>query len=130
MIKIEYSHHRDIDNIYFEGDWAGRMYINNTPKAGDIIYINNVENKNGVEITKSRIVQQEHSVRFVASSTMITVLQKLPLLSDVRFTVDSLEENKVLNLKFEIVNWLGGGAFALCKMSYTVYTYVSKNASI
>ncbi len=130
MLKIEYSHLRDIDNIYFEGGWAGRMYINNTPKAGDIVYINNVEVKNGVEITKSRIVQQEHSMKFVASATMIAVLQKFPLLSDVRFTIDSLEENKVLNLKFEIVNWLGGGSFALCGMTWAIYTYTNKNAII
>lgn len=127
MIKILYTNNRDIDNIYFSGGWEGIIYLDTTPKAGDIKYINNVEVKNGVDIPKSRIVQEEHSIRFVASETMIRVLQKLPLLSDVRITVDDLEENKVYNLRFEVVDWIGGGAYAQCRLIYAIHTYINKN---
>lgn len=130
MVKIEYGNNRNIGDIYFEGGWKGLFYIDTTPKANDIKYINDIETKNGVEITKSRIVQAEHTMRFIAGETMINVMQKLPLLSDVKITVDSLEENKVYNLKFEVVNWIGGGAYAQCKLTYAINTYVNKNASI
>ncbi len=130
MVRIAYSNNRNINNIYFEGGWEGVFYLNTTPKGEDIKYINDIETKNGVEITKSRIVQSEHILRFVAGETMIKVLQKLPLLSDVRITIDSLEENKVYNTKFEITKWIGGGAYAQCTMTYAINTYVNKNASI
>ena len=130
MVKIEYSNTRNIGNIYFAGGWAGIIYIDTTPKAGEVKYISNVEMKNGVEIPKSRIVQHVHSMRFVASENMVRVLEKLPLLSTVNITVDDFDEDKVYNTKFEIVNWIGGGAYALCSLTYNVNTYVNKNASI
>jgi hypothetical protein len=130
MVKIEYGNNRDIGNIYFAGGWVGILYFDTTPKAGDIKYISNVEMKNGIEIPKSKIVQHVHSIRFVASETMIDVLEKLPLLSNVTIKVDDFSEEKVYNLKFEIVSWLGGGAYGQCRLTYVVNTYVNKNASI
>ena len=130
MVRIRYSNNRNIGNIYFEGGWQGVFYLNTTPKGEDIKYINDIETKNGIEITKSRIVQSEYTLRFIAGETMIKVMQKLPLLSDVRITVDSFEENKAYNTKFEVVKWIGGGAYAQCRITYAVQTYVNKNASI
>jgi len=130
MVKITYTNNRDVDNLYFTGGWTGILYFDTVPKAGDVKYISNVEVKNGIDITKSKIVQEEHSIRLVASETMIKVLQKLPLFSDVNITVDSMEENKVYNLKFEIVKWIGGGSYAQCRMTYVIHTYVNKQASI
>jgi len=130
MIKISYSNHRNIEDIYFDAGWTGIIYLNTTPKAGDVKYINNIEVKNGVDIPKSKISQQEHSIRFVAGETMINVIEKLPLFSDVNITVDSMESNKVYNLKFEITNWIGGGAYAQCRLVYAIKTFVNKNASL
>ena len=130
MILIKYKHHRNIDNIYFVGGWQGSMYINTTPKASELKYIANVEVKNGVEITKSKIIQEEHTIRFIASDTMIMVLQKLPLLSDVRIAVGSFDEDKVYNLKFDIKSWLNGGSYAQCTLTYAIKTYADKNATI
>lgn len=130
MVKIVYGNNRNINNIYFEGGWEGVFYLNTTPKGSDIKYINDIDTKNGVEITKSRIVQEEHTLRFNASESMIGVMQKLPLLSNVKITVDSSDEHKVYNLKFEVVKWIGGGAYAQCKLTYVIQTYVNKNASI
>lgn len=130
MVRIAYTNNRNIGNIYFEGGWEGVFYLNTVPKGGEPKYINDIETKNGVEITKSRIVQKEYTIRFVAGETMVSVMEKLPLLSDVRITVDSMEENKVYNLKFEVTKWIGGGAYAQCKLTYAIQTYVNKNASI
>ncbi len=130
MIKILYSNHRNIDNLYFAGGWTGILYLNTVPKGSGIKYISEVENKNGVDIVKSKIVQEEHTIRFIASETMVRVLQKLPLFSDVKVTVDSLEENKVYNLKFEVGGWIGGGAYAQCVLTYAIETFVTKNAQI
>ncbi len=130
MIKITFTHHRNIDDIYFAGGWTGIIYLDTTPKGSDIKYISNVENKNGVDIVKSKIVQEEHIIRFVASESMVRVMQKLPLLSDVKITVDDLNEDKVYNLKFEADSWVGGGAYSQCKLIYAINTYVSKNATI
>lgn len=130
MVKIEYTHHRNIDNIYFEGGWTGILYLNTTPKGNDVKYISNVEDKNGINIVKSKIVQETHTIRFIAPETQVRVLEKLPLMSDVKITVDDLGENQVYNLDFEITGWIGGGAYAQCKITYAIHTYVDKNASI
>lgn len=130
MITITYTHHRNIGDIYFEGGWTGILYIDTTPKGSGVKYISNVETKNGLEIVKSNIVQEEHTARFVISETLVKVMQKLPLLSSLYIEVDSLGNDKVYNLKFEVVNWIGGGAYALCKMTYAIHTFVNKNASI
>jgi len=130
MITITYTNHRNIDNIYFEGGWTGILYLDTTPKASDIKYISNVEVKNGLNIVKSKIVQEENIIRFIASETMVRVLQKLPLCSNVNIEVDDLGSNKVFNLRFEIVSWIGGGAYAQCKLTYVIDTFVNKNASI
>jgi hypothetical protein len=130
MITITYTNHRNIDNIYFEGGWTGILYLDNTPKASDVKYISNVEVKNGLDIVKSKIVQEEHIIRIVASETMVKVMQKLPLCSDVNIEVDDLGSNKVFNLRFEVSSWIGGGAYAQCKLTYVINTFVNKNASI
>ncbi len=130
MIRVEYSHHRNISDIYFEGGWTGILYIDTTPKGSGIKYISNVETKNGLDITKSKIVQEEHTARFIASETLIKVLQKLPLLSDINIEVDSLGSDKVYNLKFDVTSWIGGGAYGQCELKYVVNNYVNKNASI
>ena len=130
MIKIVYSNTRDIETIYFEGGWTGTLYIDTTPKGSEVKYISNVETKNGVDIVKSKIAQQEHQARFIASESLVQVLQKLPLLNDVRITVDSMKENKVYNLSFEITNWIGGGAYAQCILKYAIKTFVNKNAAL
>lgn len=130
MIKIEYSNHRNIDNIYFEGGWVGKIYLDTVPKADDIKYISEVETKNGIEIPKSKIVQEEYIARFIAGETQVRVLQKLPLMSSVLITVDDIEEKKVYNLRFEVASWIGGGAYAQCKLTYAIETFVNKNASI
>jgi hypothetical protein len=130
MVKIEYGHHRNIGDIYFEGGWIGVLYIDTTPKANDIKYISDVETTNGIDITKSKIVQEEYTMRFIASENMVKVLQKLPLLSNVKITVDSFEENKVYNLKFKVTGWIGGGSYAKCEMNYVINTFVNKNATI
>jgi hypothetical protein len=130
MITITYTNHRNIDNIYFERGWTGILYLDNTPKASDVKYISNVEVKNGLDIVKSKIVQEEHIIRIVASETMVKVMQKLPLCSDVNIEVDDLGSNKVFNLRFEVSSWIGGGAYAQCKLTYVINTFVNKNASI
>ena len=130
MITITYTNHRNIGNIYFEGGWTGILYLDTTPKASDVKYISNVEVKNGLNIVKSKIVQEENIIRFVASETMVRVLQKLPLCSNVNIEVDDLGSNKVFNLRFEVVSWIGGGAYAQCKLTYVIDTFVNKNASI
>ena len=128
MIRIEYTNNRNIGDIYFEGGWTGVLYIDTTPKASDVKYINNVETRNGLEITKSKIVQEEHIARFIASEPLVRVLQKLPLMSSVNIEVDDLGNNKVYNLKFEVANWIGGGAYAQCSLKYVIETHVNKNA--
>lgn len=130
MMTITYTHHRNIGDIYFEGGWTGILYIDVTPKGSGIKYISNIDNKNGLDIVKSNIVQEEHTARFIASETMIKVMQKLPLLSSVHIEVDSLGNNKVYNLKFDVSNWIGGGAYAQCELKYAIHTFVNKNASI
>ncbi len=130
MIKLLYSNHRNIGNIYFDSGWEGILYLDAIPKASDIKYISEVEEKNGLEIVKSKIVQEEHIVRFLAGETMVKVLQKLPLMSTVEITVDDFDSDKVYNLRFEVDNWLGGGAYAKCKLTYVIETYVNKNATI
>jgi len=130
MIKISYSNSRDIEDIYFEGGWTGILYIDTTPKASDIKYISNVETKNGREIVKSKIVQEEHQVRFIASESLIRVMQKLPLMDDVRVQVDDQEENKVYNTTFEVGNWIGGGAYAQCTLKYSIKVFINKNAKL
>jgi len=130
MIKISYSNSRDIEDIYFEGGWTGILYIDTTPKASDIKYISNVETKNGREIVKSKIVQEEHQARFIASESLIRVMQKLPLMDDVRVQVDDQEENKVYNTTFEVGNWIGGGAYAQCTLKYSIKVFINKNAKL
>ena len=130
MVEITYGHHRDIDNIYFAGGWQGVLYLDTTPKASDVKYISNVETKNGIDIVKSSIMQEEHILRFVAGESMIKVLQLLPLLSSVIIKVDDFEENKVYNLRFEIVKWIGGGSYAQFKLTYIIHNYVNKNVTI
>ena len=130
MVRIKYGNSRNIRDLYFAGGWEGEFYIDTTPKGGDIKYINDVETKNGIEITKSKVVQEEHTMRFIAGETMINVLQKLPLLNNIKIKVDDLQEDKVYNFKFEVTNWIGGGAYAQCKITYAIKTYVDKNATI
>ena len=130
MTTITYTNNRNIDIIYFEGGWTGTLYLDTTPKASDVKYISNVEVKNGLDIVKSKIVQEEHIIRFVAGETMIKVLEKLPLCNDVNIEVDDLGSNKVFNLRFEITSWIGGGAYGQCKLTYVINNYVHKNASI
>lgn len=127
MIRIVYGHHRDIDNIRFESGWLGRLYLKTQPKGAEVKYINDVEEKNGIEITKSRISQNVYTARFVASEAKIKVLQKLPLLSDVRVKVDDFEENKVYNFKFDVITWMSGGSYANCEIKYVIETFVNKN---
>lgn len=130
MIKLTYSHNRNIDNIYFEGGWEGTLYFDTVPKGNGVKYISDVEQKNGIDIVKSKIVQEEHIIRVIVSEPMTRVLQKIPLCNDVRITVDDFEENKVYNFTFEIINWIGGGAYAQVKMTYAIHTFVNKNATI
>ena len=130
MLRITYGHHRNIGDIYLEGGWEGKLYLDTTPKGSGIKYIANVETKDGLEITKSKVVQEEHTARFIASETMVKVMQKLPLMSSVLIDVDSLGEDKVYNLKFDVTSWIGGGAYAQCTLKYVIKTFVDKNASI
>ena len=130
MTRIEYGNNRDIENIHFEDGWVARLYIDATPKAADVKYITDVETKNGIDITKSRVVQEQHILRFICSETMVKVLQKLPLMSNVKIKVDNFEENKVYNVSFDVTNWIGPGAYAQCKLTYVIKNFVNKNASI
>lgn len=130
MVKIVYGHHRDINDIYFQGGWQGILYLDTVPKGSDVKYISEVEEKNGKEIIKSKISQEIHTLRFIASETMVRVLQKLPLLSNVLVTVDDFDEDKVYNLTFEVSEWLSGGAYAKCVMTFAINTYINKNAEI
>jgi len=127
MIKISYGNSRDIGNIYLSSGWMGEFYIDATPKAPDVRYISETEEKNGIDIVKSKIVQEVHTVRFMASEAMVNVMQKLPLFNNVLVTVDDLEENKVYNLRFNVSNWYSGGAYAMCDLKYAINTFVNKN---
>ena len=131
--RITYTHHKDIDTISFSAggaggspNWEGQFYLPYVPKGNEVRYITEIEEKNGIEIKKSSVVQEVRVIRFMASEAQIRSYQKLPLLSDVRFKVGELDEERARNVKFSVDNWLGTGAFAMCKIEYIVQNYVSK----
>ena len=131
--RITYKHHKDVDTISFTtggasgaSNWSGQFYLPYVPKGNEVRYVSEIEEKNGIEIPKSSVVQEVRVIRFVANEAMIRSLQKLPLFSDVRFKVGELDEERARNVKFSIDNWLGTGAFAMCKLEYVIQNYVSK----
>lgn len=131
--RITYTHHKDVSNISFtdgtasgKSDWTGYFYIPFIPKGNDVKYIEEIAEKNGMEIRKSSIVQEVRTLRFIASAPMIKSFQKIPMFSTVKVKVSSFDEEQVRNMKFSIENWLGGGAYAMCKFTYVVQNYVSK----
>jgi hypothetical protein len=134
--RIKYSHYKDVENISFTTgtssntvDWHGYFYIPYVPKGNDVKYIEEIEDRNGVEIKKSSIVQEVKTIRFMASEPQIRSWQKLPMFSDIRIKSGDLTEEVARNFKFSIDSWLGSGAFAMCKIEYTTNIYVSKTTS-
>ena len=134
--RIKYSNYKDVNNISFTdgtssntSDWHGYFYLPYIPKGNDVKYIEEIEDRNGVEIKKSSIVQEVKTIRFMASEPQIRTLQKLPLFTDVRIKTGSFDEQVARNVKFSVDSWLGSGAFAMCKIEYAVNIYVNKATS-
>ncbi len=131
--RIVYTNYKDVNNISFtdgtsngSSDWEGQFYIPYVPKGNDVRYIDEIEERNGIEIKKSMVVQEVKVLRFIASEPQIRSLQKLPMVSSVKVKVGSFDEETALNVKFSIDNWIGSGAFAMCKIEYIIHNYVSK----
>lgn len=102
------------------------MFLDTVPKGSEPRYVNEVEEKNGIEIVKSKITQEKKIIRFIASEAQIRVLEKIPMLSNVRIITDFEPETKMYNIEFNTTQWFSGGAFAKCEMGYIINTFVDK----
>lgn len=131
--RITYTHYKDIGNISFTdgtynnvSNWSGEFYLPYVPKGNDVRYVEEIEERNGIEIKKSVVVQEVKTIRFMASEPQIRSLQKLPMMSEVKVKVADMTEEVARNVKFSIDTWLGTGAFAMCKLEYVSNNYVNK----
>lgn len=132
--KITFSNTKDIDDgepICYQHSWAQIFYFIPDIKAGDHKIIEEIDERDGYEVIRSRTVVEVKKARIIIPESIYRGLIRLPLHDSV--VILDVKNNKswtANNIKIDDPSWSGGGAFCAITIEFSTETATVKNTNL
>jgi len=129
-MEIRFSNTKDLDDvepICYQNSWSQRIYFDADIKGAGHQIIEEVDEKDGYELPRTKSVYEVKRVRLTVSESVYSALIRLPLHDTVTFYDRAQKSWSAFKIKIGDPVWSGGGAFCRVLIEFMTATATMNN---